>query len=373
MIVVLKHNPNPEQLQSLITWLQEKGIIIHTSIGEGNMLLGLVGDTSKIDADLISALDIVEDVKRVQEPYKNANRKFHPEDTVVKVGNTQIGGGNLTLMAGPCSVESEEQVVAIAKAVKASGATMLRGGAFKPRTSPYSFQGLGEVGLRYLEIAKEETGLPIVTELMDLSQLPLFKNVDVIQIGARNMQNFDLLKAVGRLDKPVLLKRGLSVKWYILGYGDRETQIREAIQAVHMEDFVVLLGKKENPYPYIRMCDIYVQPSVYEGKCVAVREAQLLGKPVIITDFSTAHSQLQDGTDGMIAPLDFDGFTDALAALIQDNEKQEALKAACRSTDFTQYKEAEKILRFAEGRESYAEDQRHCADLQRRKISRAVR
>ena len=209
MIVVLKHNPNPEQLQSLITWLQEKGIIIHTSIGEGNMLLGLVGDTSKIDADLISALDIVEDVKRVQEPYKNANRKFHPEDTVVKVGNTQIGGGNLTLMAGPCSVESEEQVVAIAKAVKASGATMLRGGAFKPRTSPYSFQGLGEVGLRYLEIAKEETGLPIVTELMDLSQLPLFKNVDVIQIGARNMQNFDLLRALGRSEKPVLLKRGV--------------------------------------------------------------------------------------------------------------------------------------------------------------------
>ena len=186
MIVVLKHNPNPEQLQSLITWLQEKGIIIHTSIGEGNMLLGLVGDTSKIDADLISALDIVEDVKRVQEPYKNANRKFHPEDTVVKVGNTQIGGGNLTLMAGPCSVESEEQVVAIAKAVKASGATMLRGGAFKPRTSPYSFQGLGEVGLRYLEIAKEETGLPIVTELMDLSQLPLFKSwrVDPLAMGA---------------------------------------------------------------------------------------------------------------------------------------------------------------------------------------------
>lgn len=171
----------------------------------------------------------------------------------------------------------------------------------------------------------------------------------------------------------VLLKRGLSVKWYILGYGDREAQIREAIQAVHMEDFVVLLGKKENPYPYIRMCDIYVQPSVYEGKCVAVREAQLLGKPVIITDFPTAHSQLRDGTDGMIAPLDFDGFTDALAALIQDNEKQEALKAACHSTDFTQYKEAEKILKFAEGRESYAEDQRHCADLQRRKISRAVR
>ena len=142
MIVVLKHNPNPEQLQSLITWLQEKGIIIHTSIGEGNMLLGLVGDTSRVDMELLNSLEIVEAVKRVSEPFKQANRKFHPQE----VGNTQIGGGNLTLMAGPCSVESEEQVVAIAKAVKASGATMLRGGAFKPRTSPYSFQGLGEVG-----------------------------------------------------------------------------------------------------------------------------------------------------------------------------------------------------------------------------------
>ena len=210
MIVVLKHNPNPEQLQSLITWLQEKGIIIHTSIGEGNMLLGLVGDTSKIDADLISALDIVEDVKRVQEPYKNANRKFHPEDTVVKVGNTQIGGGNPTLMAGPCSVESEEQVVAIAKAVKASGATMLRGGAFKPRTSPYAFQGLRAEGLKLLLEAKKLTGMPIVTEIMDLSQLPLFDDVDVIQVGARNMQNFELLKQLGHINKPILLKRGLA-------------------------------------------------------------------------------------------------------------------------------------------------------------------
>ena len=175
--------------------------------------LGLVGDTSQLDIDLIAALDIVEDVKRVQEPYKNANRKFHPEDTVVQVGNTQIGGGNLTLMAGPCSVESEEQVVAIAKAVKASGATMLRGGAFKPRTSPYSFQGLGATGLEYLKVARQETGLPIVTELMDLSQLPLFKDVDVIQIGARNMQNFDLLKAVGHQDKPVMIKRGMSATY----------------------------------------------------------------------------------------------------------------------------------------------------------------
>ena len=210
MIVILKQNPNRDQLDSLITWLQEKGITIHTSIGEAHTILGLVGDTSKLDIDLISALDIVDDVKRVQEPYKNANRKFHPEDTVIKVGNTQIGGGNLTIMAGPCSVESEEQVVAIAKAVKASGATMLRGGAFKPRTSPYSFQGLGATGLEYLKIARQETGLPIVTELMNINTLNLFADVDVIQVGARNMQNFDLLRELGKLHKPILLKRGLA-------------------------------------------------------------------------------------------------------------------------------------------------------------------
>ena len=210
MIVILKQNPNRGQLESLISWLQEKGIIIHTSIGEAHTILGLVGDTSKLDIDLIAALDIVEDVKRVQEPYKNANRKFHPEDTVVKVGNTQIGGGNLTLMAGPCSVESEEQMVTVAKAVKAAGATLLRGGAFKPRTSPYAFQGLHEDGLKLLLKAKEATGLPVVTEIMDASHLPLFDDVDVIQVGARNMQNFELLKVLGKTHKPILLKRGLA-------------------------------------------------------------------------------------------------------------------------------------------------------------------
>ena len=210
MIVILKHDPNREQLESLINWLQEKGIAIHTSIGEAHTILGLVGDTSKLDIDLIAALDIVEDVKRVQEPYKNANRKFHPEDTVIPVGNTQIGGGTLTIMAGPCSVESEEQVVAIARAVKASGATMLRGGAFKPRTSPYAFQGLHEEGIRLLLEAREATGLPIITEIMDAKHLPLFEDIDIIQVGARNMQNFELLKELGKLRKPVLIKRGLA-------------------------------------------------------------------------------------------------------------------------------------------------------------------
>jgi len=213
MIVVLKQNPNQTQLDYLINWLESKNIQIHTSVGDSHLILGLVGDTSKLDADLISALDIVEDVKRVQEPYKNANRKFHPEETVIKVGNTQIGGGNLTLMAGPCSVETEEQMIAVAQAVKASGATLLRGGAFKPRTSPYAFQGLGAEGLRLLKLAKEVTGLPIVTEIMEISQLPLFDDVDVIQVGTRNMQNFNLLKELGAQKKPVMIKRGMSATY----------------------------------------------------------------------------------------------------------------------------------------------------------------
>jgi 3-deoxy-7-phosphoheptulonate synthase len=210
MIVILKANPNPDQLESLKNWLLGKGIQIHTSLGTSHMILGLVGDTSTLDIDLISALDIVEDVKRVQEPYKNANRKFHPEDTIIKVRDTQIGGGTLTIMAGPCSVESEEQIITVAKAVKASGATMLRGGAFKPRTSPYAFQGMGADGLELMKLARAETGLPIVSELMDASQLPLFDDVDIIQVGARNMQNFNLLKILGAQPKPVMIKRGLS-------------------------------------------------------------------------------------------------------------------------------------------------------------------
>ena len=210
MIVILKHNPNRDQLESLIAWLQDKGIIIHTSIGEANTILGLVGDTSQLDIDLISALDIVEDVKRVQEPYKNANRKFHPEDTVIHVGNTQIGGGNLTIMAGPCSVESEEQVVAIAKAVKASGATMLRGGAFKPRTSPYAFQGMKAEGLELLSEAKKKTGLPIVTEIMSIEHLPLFETWTSSRWGAPEHAELRAVKAAGPPPQPILLKRGLA-------------------------------------------------------------------------------------------------------------------------------------------------------------------
>ena len=210
MIVVLKENPNAEQLNNFISWLKEKDIQVQETIGAHKTILGLIGDTTTLDIDLIHALDIVEDVKRVQEPYKKANRKFHPEDTVIKVGGTQIGGGTLTIMAGPCSVETEDQIVEVAKAVKAAGATVLRGGAFKPRTSPYAFQGLGSDGLELLKLARKETGLPIVTEIMDASQLPLFDDIDIIQVGTRNMQNFNLLKILGQQNKPVMLKRGMS-------------------------------------------------------------------------------------------------------------------------------------------------------------------
>ena len=213
MVVILRENYNEEQRDNLVNWLESLGITVHSSLGEHNTVLGLVGDTSGIDIDLIKALDIVEDVKRIQEPYKNVNRKFHPEDTVVVIDeekDIKIGGGNFQIIAGPCSVESEEQVCCIAQAVQKSGATLLRGGAFKPRTSPYAFQGLRAEGLKLLLEAKKLTGMPIVTEIMDLSQLPLFDDVDVIQVGARNMQNFELLKQLGHINKPILLKRGLA-------------------------------------------------------------------------------------------------------------------------------------------------------------------
>ena len=204
MIVILKNNPEKRQLENLIQWLKSMNLDVHISVGAAHMILGLIGDTSSVDIDLIRALDIVEDVKRIQEPYKNANRKFHPDDTVIELENhVKIGDGSMQIFAGPCSVESRDQICFIAKSVKESGATILRGGAFKPRTSPYAFQGLGGQGIDLLLEAKKETGLPIVTEIMNITQLPLFEEIDIIQIGARNMQNFELLKEMGRSGKPV--------------------------------------------------------------------------------------------------------------------------------------------------------------------------
>ena len=210
MIIIVKQDYDKEQLDSLTSWIKSQGLKIDVSKGQNNLILGLVGDTSKVDIDLIRSLDIVENVKRIQEPFKLANRKFHPEDTIVDVCGHKFGGNNFQFIAGPCSVESEKQIIGIAQAVKAAGANLLRGGAFKPRTSPYAFQGLKAEGLELLLKAKKETGMPIVTELMAEKYIDLFEDVDVIQIGARNMQNFDLLKAVGKLNKPILLKRGLA-------------------------------------------------------------------------------------------------------------------------------------------------------------------
>ena len=210
MIAVLKNGTTPSQIQHLVDWLKNMNLDVHISEGSEVTILGLVGDTSRVDIDLLKSLEMVETVKRVSEPFKQANRKFHPKDTIIEAGNARIGGGYFAMIAGPCSVESEEQIIAVASAVKESGASILRGGAFKPRTSPYAFQGMGAEGLKLLLKAKEATGLPIVTELMNINTLDLFDDVDVIQVGARNMQNFDLLKELGKTKKPILLKRGLA-------------------------------------------------------------------------------------------------------------------------------------------------------------------
>ncbi len=230
MIIVVKKGSDKKQVENLLKWISIQGLKVDMSYGDNSTVIGLVGDTSKIDIDLVRSMDIVENVNRIQEPYKCANRKFHPEDTIVDVGGHKFGGGTFQMIAGPCSVESEKQIVEIAKAVKKVGATILRGGAFKPRTSPYAFQGLRESGLDLLLRAKAETGMPIVTEIMSVKHIDLFKDVDIVQIGARDMQNFELLKEVGKMDKPIMLKRGLAntiEEWlmsaeYIMSEGNKQ-------------------------------------------------------------------------------------------------------------------------------------------------------
>ena len=210
MIVIVKDSARPEQIEKLKENFESMGLQVHFSKGMNTTLLGLVGDTTSVDIGKIASLDIVEEVKRIQEPYKKANRKFHPEDSVVDVNGVKIGGGSFQVIAGPCSVETPEQICLVAEEVKKAGAGLLRGGAFKPRTSPYSFQGLHGEGIKLLLEAKKQTGMPIVTEIMNYDDIDLFEEVDVIQVGARNMQNFELLKQLGKLNKPILLKRGLA-------------------------------------------------------------------------------------------------------------------------------------------------------------------
>ena len=210
MIAVLKNGTTAEQTTHLVDWLKHMGLDVHVSEGQEITILGLIGDTSRVDIELLSSLEIVETVKRVSEPFKQANRKFNPSSSVISVGNAKIGDGYFAMIAGPCSVESEDQIIEVAMAVKDAGADILRGGAFKPRTSPYAFQGMKDEGIRLLLEAKKASGLPIITEIMNIKTLDLFNDVDIIQVGARNMQNFDLLQELGKTKKPILLKRGLA-------------------------------------------------------------------------------------------------------------------------------------------------------------------
>ena len=239
MIAVLKNGVTKAQRDKLIEWIEAQKVRVQVTEGEFQTIIGLIGDTSRIDVGLLASLEIVEKVSRVSEPFKSASRRFHPDDTVIEVGEgenkVKIGGGNFCMIAGPCSVESEEQIIEVAKAVKAAGAKMLRGGAFKPRTSPYDFQGLRGEGLDLLLKARKETGLPIVTEIMNAAHLDMFADVDIIQVGARNMQNFELLKELGRSKKPILLKRGLAATLkeflmsaeYILAEGNENVMLCE--------------------------------------------------------------------------------------------------------------------------------------------------
>lgn len=236
MIIVLKPNVSDEKITKIENIIIENGAQPHVSKGEIQTIIGMVGDTTRIDPRVLEAEECVEKVMKVSEPYKLANRAFHPDDTIVDVAGVKVGGDNLALIAGPCSVESEEQVIEIAKAAKAAGANILRGGAFKPRTSPYDFQGLGEEGLKYMREAADKYDMLVVTEVMDASDIPLIsKYADIFQVGARNMQNFSLLKALGKCGKPILLKRGLSATMrellmaaeYIVAYGNREVILCE--------------------------------------------------------------------------------------------------------------------------------------------------
>jgi len=235
MIAVIKHGATQKQIESLLSWFQARGLKTDVSEGEFQTIIGLIGDVSTVDVDLVEGLEIVDSVKRISDPFKRSNRKFHPKDTIVDVDGLKIGGGYFQMIAGPCSVESPEQITCVAQSVKESGATFLRGGAFKPRTSPYAFQGLRAEGIELLLEAKAKTGLPIVTEIMNAGHLPLFKDVDVIQVGARNMQNFELLRELGQSDKPVLLKRGyantleelLMSAEYIMSEGNKDVILCE--------------------------------------------------------------------------------------------------------------------------------------------------
>ena len=299
MIVILKKGATDAEMQDFIRQWEQRGYGVHISRGEETTILGLVGDTTKLNMENVIANPIVEDVKRVTAPYKMAGRAFHPDNTVIAVGTggdaVRFGDDTVPVIAGPCSVESEEQVVAIAKAVKKAGAKLLRGGAFKPRTSPYAFQGLGAQGLEFLQSAKKETGLPIVTELMDVRQLQYFADVDIIQIGARNMQNFDLLKEMGKAGKPILLKRGMAatVKELLMS--------AEYIMASGNENVILCERGVRTFDSYTRNClDVSVVPYLHKVSHlpVIIDPSHACGMSWMVP--TLAKAAVAAGTDGLI-------------------------------------------------------------------------
>ncbi len=330
MIIVLKPSTPPEQIQLFADKLcNDYEVKVNRWDGVHSTVLGLIGDTHTVDIEYIDAQDIVESVKRVQEPYKKANRKFHPENTVIKISdNVSIGDGSLQIMAGPCSVESEDQIVEIAKKVKNSGATLLRGGAFKPRTSPYAFQGLKSEGLDLLKLARKETGLPIVSEIMRTEHIDMFENVDVIQVGARNMQNFDLLKELGKTQKPILLKRGLSAtieEWlmsaeYIMAGGndnvilcERGIRTYENYTRNTLDISAVPIVKKLSHLPVV------VDPSHASGKSWLVEPLAMAAVAagadgLIIEVHNDPPHALSDGAQSL-TPEQFDKIAEKLVAL----------------------------------------------------------
>lgn len=330
MIIVLKPTTTDEQINKFTNMLKDDyDVKVNKWSGVQSTVLGLIGDTTRVDIEYIDAQDIVESVKRVQEPYKKANRKFHPENSVIKINDEiSIGDGSLHIMAGPCSVESEEQIVGIAKDVKASGATLLRGGAFKPRTSPYAFQGLKSEGLDLLKAARKATGLPIVTEIMRASHIDMFENVDIIQVGARNMQNFELLKELGKTNKPILLKRGLSAtieEWlmsaeYIMAGGnnnvilcERGIRTYETFTRNTLDVSAIPIIKKLSHLPVV------VDPSHASGKSWLVEPLAMAAVAagadgLIIEVHNDPPHALSDGAQSL-TPEQFDGVAKKVFAL----------------------------------------------------------
>lgn len=330
MIIVLKSSTSPEQLRLFTEKLKtDYDVTINRWNGVHSTVLGLIGDTTQIDIEYIEAQDIVESVKRVQEPYKKANRKFHPENTVIHITDSvAIGDGSLQVMAGPCSVESEEQIVTIAESIKQSGATLLRGGAFKPRTSPYAFQGLKAEGLDLLKTARKQTGLPIVTEIMRVSHIDMFENIDIIQVGARNMQNFELLKELGKTNKPILLKRGLSAtieEWlmsaeYIMANGNEKVMLCE--RGIRTYETFTRNTLDISAIPVIKKLShlpVIVDPSHAAGKSWLVEPLAMAAVAagadgLIIEVHNDPPHALSDGAQSL-TPAQFDGVMQRINAL----------------------------------------------------------